>query len=144
MCFKKTDKRKIYKTTDGFFNYRKDIKKPRPVGVIHQRNDKAVAVVKLHSVDEERKNVISNLVIRKDKHSALTKDSYVENSLIIGRTKGKIKTKEKIMVKDLESTNDKLTWLEYLRIKHKVNADTNKHKRTRNNTIRKWKKHFKK
>ena len=140
----KKDIRKIYKTTDVFFNYRKDIKKPRPVAVIHQRNDKAVAIVKLHSVDEVRKNVIHNLIIKKDKHSALTKDSYVEDLLIIGRSKGKGKPKEKIMVKDLESTKDKLTWFEYLRNKNKVNADTNQHKKTRNTTIRRWKKHFKK
>ena len=48
MC-KKTDVRKIYNTTDGYFNSRTDIKKPRKVAVIHQRDDKAVAVVKIHS-----------------------------------------------------------------------------------------------
>lgn len=143
MCFKKTDKRKIYNTTDGYFNSRLDIKKPRKVAVIHQRDDKAVAVVKIHSKKNKKGNAyISNLVLKPKKHKSLNEESIVSNSLIYGKdVKGK---KYKIDPNDFTYTNDKLTYSEYLKIKHKVNADTKQHKKTRNKTLKRWKNHFKK
>lgn len=138
MCFKKTDKRKIYKTTDGFFNFRKDIKKPRHVVVIHQRDDKAVAVSKFHSTDEEHSNIIPNFKIKGGKYKSLPKESVVDNRLIYGRKK------EKIMTSDMEYTGEKLKSKDYWIIKRKVNADSKKHKKTRNKTLKAWKNHFKK
>ena len=138
MCFRKTDKRKIYKTYDGFFNFRKDIRKPRHVVVLHQRDDKAVTLARFHSADEVHTNVIPNYVIKKGTYNALTKDSLVENKLIIGRKK------EKIMPSDMEYTGEKLRFRDYWFIKRKVNADTKQHKKTKKNTIKSWKRHFKK
>lgn len=141
MCFK-TDKRKIYKTTDGYFTFNKKNRKPRPIAVIDQRDDKAVAIVKFHSAKENRQNVIPNLKIKTKNRKNLTEDSFVEDRVIISRKKDKMDYG--IYPSDFNETNDRLTWLEYLKIKHKVNADTKQHKKTRNNTIKKWKKHFKK
>ena len=138
MCFKKTDKRKIYKTTDGFFNFRKDIRKPRHVVVLHQRDDNAVTLARFHSTDEEHTNVIPNYFIKKGTYKALTKDSVVESKLIVGRKK------EKIMPSDMEYTGEKIHYRDYWIIKNKVNADTRQHKKTKKNTIKRWKRHFKK
>ena len=63
----KKDIRKIYKTTDGYFTSNEKIRKPRPIAVIHQRDDKAVAIVKLHSAKENRRNVIPNVKIKSKK-----------------------------------------------------------------------------
>lgn len=138
----KKDIRKIYKTTVGYFNTRLDIKKPRNVAVIHQRDDKAVSVVKIHSKKEKKgKAYIPNLVLKPKKHKSLSEDSIVGNTLIYGR---KFDNKKyPIYPTDLVETNDKLSFLEYSRIKHKVNADTNQHKKTRNKTLKRWRNHFK-
>ena len=142
MC-KKTDVRKIYNTTDGYFNSRNDIKKPRKIAVIHQRDDKAVAIVKIHSKKNKKGNAfISNVVLKPKKHKSLTEDSIVSNTLIYGRKFDK--TKYPIYPTDFVDSNDKLTYYEYKKIKKKVNGDSKQHKITRNNTLKRWKKHFKK
>ena len=115
---------------------------PRPIAVIHQRDDKAVSVVKLHSAKENRKNVIPDFIIKPKQRKSLTEDSLVEDRLIISRKKDD--DIYGIYPSDFNDTEDKLSWIEYMKIKKRVNADNKKHKRTRNNTIKKWKKHFKK
>jgi len=47
---KESDKRKIYKTTDGYFTGDEKIKKPRRVAVVEQsKDDGALAVCKIYS-----------------------------------------------------------------------------------------------
>lgn len=144
MCFnRKSDVGKIYKTTDGYFSGRSDIKKPRHIAVIHQRKDKAVAVVKLYGKKEKKgKSYIDNIVLTPKKHKSLKEDTIVGNSLIYGRNFDK--TKYALFPNEFEYTQDKLSFIEYLKIKNKVNADTRQHKKTRNNTIKKWKNFFRK
>lgn len=143
MCTKNRDVRKIYQTTDGYFNDRLDIKKTRKVAVIHQRDDKAVVVVKLYSKKNKVGNAyIENLVLYPEKHKSLSEETLIGNSLIYGKSvNGK---KHKIDPNDFTYTEDKLTHTEYHKIRCKVNADTRQHKKTRNKTIKRWKSHFKK
>ena len=63
---KKTDVKKIYKTTDGIFTGRADIDKPRRVAAIEQRKDDgALAVVKIRSrKGKGGKSYITGLVLK--------------------------------------------------------------------------------
>lgn len=134
---------KIYKTTDGYFNSNKRNKKPRRIIVVHQRDDKAVAVTKIYSKKEKKGNAyINGLVLKPKNHPSLTEDSIVSNSLIYGKNIPNQKQKHKIFPTDLESTNDKLTAKEYQIVKTKINADTKKHKKARDKTLSRWKNHF--
>lgn len=134
--------RRIYKTTDGYFSFRADIKKPRRVAVIHQRDDGAIAVVKIYSKKNKSGDAyIPGVVLKTNNHSSLSENSIVGNKLIYGR---KDKKQIKAMYPDeLTDTQDKLLYSEYLKIKRKVNADTKEHKKSRDKTIKRWKNHFK-
>ena len=142
MCFyRKSDVGKIYKTTDGYFFGRSDIKKPRHIAVIHQRKDKAVAVVKLYGKKEKKgKSYIKNIVLNPKKHKALKEDTIVGNSIILGKKINK--KKMPLYTNEFKYVQDKLSFSEYLNIRLKVNADTQQHKKTRNDTLKKWKNFF--
>ena len=52
---KKSDVGKIYQTTDGFFNDKPHIKKPRRVVALQQRKDDgAIVVSKIYSKEEKK------------------------------------------------------------------------------------------
>ena len=144
---KKSAVKKIYKTTDGFFNNKPTIKKPRNVAAIKQRKkDGAVAVVKIHSEEgkEEKigKNYIPNLVLTPEQHSALTKRSIVGRQVIIGVKDGD--TFRPILTRELTETNDKLTRKELKTIRKAVHNDTKQHRKTYKKKLKKWRKGFKK
>ena len=66
----KKDIRKIYKTTDGYFNSRLDIKKTRLVAVLYQRDDSAVIVTKIYSKKNKKGNAyINKLTLKPKKHT---------------------------------------------------------------------------
>ena len=136
MC-KKRYVGKIYKTTDGYFTGSDHIKKPRRVAVIHQRkDDKAVAVVKLRSKKDKISNYyIPKLILKPKNHPSLTKDSIVENNIIVGKKEDE--SYKAIYTSDFIDLNDKLTGRELRKIKKATN------KRNKNK-IKKWKRHFKK
>ena len=130
MCRRKKSVRKIYKTTDGLFNSRPEIKKPRRVAAIDQRKDDgALAVVKIYSKkDKSGKYIIDKLVLTPDKHSSLTEDSVIGNQVIFG-----VKDGNKfipIYERDLKDTGDKLTRKEHKKVKQGVANDTTQHRRT--------------
>lgn len=137
--------RKIYKTTDGYFNNKPKINKKRRVAVIDQRrDDKAVAVVKIFSEDgKDGKSYIANLTLTPEEHKALTKNSKVGNQVYIGvkQQDGSIK---QILIRDFEDTDDKLTRKELRAVKKGIQNDTKKHRKTYKKKMRRWKKHFKK
>lgn len=137
MCFKKKSAvRKIFKTTDGFFNNKPHIKKPRLVVAVYQRkNDGALAVTKLHSYKGKIKNTdIKNLVLKPNNHSSLTKISTVENKVIWGINIDS-KNKRPIYESDLTPTFDKVNLFEFAKIKNGIKG----HKKT----LHKWKKNLK-
>ena len=130
---RKKDKRKIFKTTDGYFTDRADIKKPRRVAAIDQRRDDGALAV-------------DKLVLKPKDHSSLTEDSLVGNNVLIAV---KVKTpdgKEEykpIFKGELEETGDKLKIKEYVEVKRKISNDTPQHRKTYKAKMKKWHKHFK-
>ena len=70
----KSDVRKIYKTTDGYFTRSDKNTKPRRVAVVKQRKDDgAMAVVKIYSKkDKSGKAYVEKLVLKPENHSSLT------------------------------------------------------------------------
>lgn len=62
--------------------------------------------------------------------------------MFFGR-KGKDKQYKTIQSRDLEETNDKLTKREYKKVAKNVHNDTPQHRKTYEETSRKWKNHFK-
>lgn len=139
MCRRKKDVRKIYKTTDGLFNSRPEIKKPRRVAAIDQRRDDgALAVVKIYSKkDKSGKYIIDKLVLTPDKHSSLTEDSVVGNQAIFGIKDGN--TYRAILPSDMVDTADKLSGKEYKKVKKSVANDNPKHRKTYRKKRRRWK-----
>lgn len=140
---KKKDVKKIYKTTDGIFNGRDDIRKPRPVAVVDQRDDGALAVVKIHSKKgKDGKMYIDKLVLTPSKHSSLTEDSIVEMTVRFGK-----KTPEgfvPIYSRELVDTKDKLTQSEYKKVMKSVKGNTQKQRKKHKQKMKKWHNHFKK
>lgn len=149
MCFwkkkkKKSDVRKIYKTTDGYFTDNAKIDKPRRVAVVAQRKDDgALAVAKIYSKkDKKGKAYIDKLVLRPKKHSSLTEDSIVGSQIHVGR-KGKDGQYKAIFKGDFEPTKDKLTKKEHRTVKKKIGGATKKNRKTAKKKVKSWKKHFK-
>lgn len=149
MCGKKKSVRKIYKTTDGYFTARSDIKKPRRVAAIDQRKDDgALAVVKIHSKKDKNGNhYVDKVVLKPEKHCSLTEDSIVESRVYIGvkeeTPEGKTIFKP-IFERDMSDTGDKLTNRELKNIKKEAGGSTRKNRKTQKTTLKKWRKHFKK
>ena len=135
---KRSDVKKIYKTTDGLFTGRADITKPRRVAAIDQRKDDgALAVVKIYSKKgRDGKLYIDKLVLKPEDHGSLTEDSIVGSKLLVGI---KITTEsgeeyKPLFERDFAETGDRLTKAEHKAIKKGIR---NK------GTAKKWKKHFK-
>lgn len=149
MCFwkkkkKKSDVRKIYKTTDGYFTDNAASKKPRRVAVVDQRKDDgALAVVKIYSKkDKKGKAYIDKLVLRPKKHSSLAEDSIVGSQIHVGR-KSKDGQYKAIFAREMKPTKDKLTKKEHRTVKKKGGGKTKQNKKTTKRKIKLWKKHFK-
>ena len=144
MCFKnkRSDVRKIYKTTDGYFTSNFKIKKPRRVAVLYQRDDGAVILVRIHSKKgKDLKNFVPNFTLKSKKHKSLSEDSIVYNKLIFGRkVNGKF---EKIHPNDFIYLDDKLSYSELFKLRRKINSNKFKHKISKYKLIRKWNNHFK-
>ena len=139
---RKSNVRKIFKTTDGYFTQNPKISKKRRVAVVEQRKkDGALAVCKIYSAkDKSGKAYVDNLVLRPEKHSSLTKNSIVGSQVIIG-TKGKKDNRYKVIQsRDLEPTKDKLTKKEHRAIKRAVHNDTKEHRKTYIRKMKKWRK----
>lgn len=143
--FNKTkDVGKIFKTTDGLFNNKPKIKKPRNVAVIEQRKDDgAVGVVKIYSQENKSgKAYIESLVLTPDKHKALKENSIVGSQIILG-----IKIKEgefkALYPMDFTDTGDKLSKKELKTVKNNIQNDTVQHRKTHTKKVQSWKKHFK-
>ena len=143
---KKKVVKKIYKTTDGIFNGRDDIRKPRPVAVVDQRDDGALAVLKIHTKKgKDGKMYIDKLVLTPSKHSSLTEDSILEKRVYIGITKkGEGNVHLPIYSRDLEDMNDELTQKEYRQVMKGLKGDTRDKKNKHKKKMKKWHKHFKK
>lgn len=142
---RKSDKRKIYKTTDGYFTQNPNITKRRRVAIVKQRQDDgALAVTKIYSKDEKRtgEQYIEGLVLSPKKHSSLTKTSIVGSKVIVG-TKDKDKNYKAIYKGDLEPTGDKLTKKEHRTIMENLGGGNEQYKKTSEDLLEKWEKHFK-
>ncbi len=143
MFGRKRDVKKIYKTTDGLFSGRDDIKKPRPVAVVDQRRDDgALALVKLHKQKGKKSGIyVEGVVLKPSKHKALTEDSIVENSVRLGK---KMKDGHApIFERDLKPTKDKLTRKEYSKVKKGIRGNTAAQKTKYKAKMKKWHRHFK-
>ena len=145
---KKSDVKKIYKTTDGIFTGRADIDKPRRVAAIEQRKDDgALAVVKIRSRQGKGgKSYITGLVLKPENHISLTEDSIVERRVYIGI---KVETEEGVAFKpifrgDLSETGDQLTSKELRKVRKGVGGAAKQHKKTHKRKMRLWHRHFKK
>lgn len=144
MCFKKTNKRKILKTTDGYFDNKSHIKKPRLVVVIEERDDTAIGVVKIHSKNgKDNTALIKNVVIKPIKNrTSIKEESVLGSRLHIGR---KIGNKfEPLYIVNFRDTNEKITLYEYAKIKSNIQNDTKGHRKTYKNKVKNWKNHFRK
>lgn len=147
MFFKKTYKRKIYRTTDGYLDNKPHIKKPRHVVVVDQRDDGAIAVSKIHSVGEKNQNVaVKNLILKPKKNRlTITEESFVENKVFISRkiTKGDKVNYELFYPRNFRETGEKLSIIEFAKLKHNLQNDNKHQKETHKIKISKWKNHFK-
>lgn len=141
---KKSDIRKIYKTTDGYLGGRHDIKKPRLVAVIDQRKDDgALAVVKIYKKANKNNNsTIKGLVLKPEKHPSLTEPSIVGKRVHVGVKEGDIF--KPIKERDLKPTGDKLTFWEKLLILFGVRGKMKRQKKAHKSLMKKWHNHFKK
>lgn len=140
----KSDVRKIYKTTDGYFTRSDKNTKPRRVAVVKQRKDDgAMAVVKIYSKkDKSGKAYVEKLVLKPENHSSLTEDSIVGRRVYVG-TKNKAGEYTPIFKGDLQETDDKLTRREHCIVMRQAGGETKQHKKTSRKILKSWKKHFK-
>ena len=141
----KSDVRKIYKTTDGYFTRSDKNTKPRRVAVVKQRKDDgAMAVVKIYSKkDKSGKAYVEKLVLKPENHSSLTEDSIVGRRVYVG-TKNKSGEYTPIFKGDLQETDDKLTRREHCIVMRQAGGATKQNRKTLKKTLGAWKKHFKK
>ena len=144
---RKGDIRKIYKTTDGFFTQNPNIKKQRRVAAISQRDDGAVAVVKIYKKegkDPKNPRFVQDFTLTPKKHKSLDQDSLVDANVHIGRSQ-KIDGKKKyspIMPYELSPTKDRLTKKEYQTIMEGLGGGVEQHKKTNKDKLKNWKNHF--
>ena len=141
---KKSDVRKIYKTTDGYFTQNDKIKKPRHVAVIDQRKDDgALAVTKIYSQEGKSGDLyLEKPVLTPKKHSALKENSIVGRHVQVA-TKGKDKKYKPIYSRDLEETGDKLTRKEHRQIKRNLGGTDKKRQESSKKLLKDWHNHFK-
>ncbi len=140
--------KKIYVTTDGYFNNRSDIKKSRLIAVIEQRKDDgALAVVKIYSEDGKEQKIgktfIPGLVLTPENHPALTQNSIIGRQVTIGVKRINQDKPICLYPDDFCETGDALTNKEYKKVKKEVHNDDPKHRKTFKEKIKKWLKHFK-
>ena len=130
----KSDVRKIYKTTDGYFTRSDKNTKPRRVAV----------VVKIYpKKDKSGKAYVEKLVLKPENHSSLTEDSIVGRRVYVG-TKNKSGEYTPIFKGDLQETDDKLTRREHCIVMRQAGGATKQNRKTLKKTLGAWKKHFKK
>ncbi len=141
---------KIYITTDGFFSGKPNKGKNRRIAVIDQRKDDgAVAVVKIASKEGKEskigKDYIPDLVLSPKKHKSLSQDSIVQRKAHISHGKS-TEPHQPIYPSDLSKPKkrDKLKKKELKTVLREVGNDTPEHRKTHENTMKKWKNHFKK
>lgn len=142
--FKRSKKKKIFTTTDGFLSNNKRNKKKRRVVVVEQRkSDGALAVSKIHSKEgKDEKNCVDNLILSPNKHNSLIEDSIVETRVIFGIKEDD--AYKPIYQGDMVETNDSLSFTEFQKLKKEAGGKTKKNKKTYKNTLKRWKKRFKK
>lgn len=138
---------KIFETTDGIFNGRTDITKPRPVAIIEQRKDGALALVKIHGMDGKKEGIyIKDLILTPAEHASLSEYSIVENRLYIGKSiknpDGSGRIYIPIYRRDLNDQNDKLTDAEYKAILKALKGDTKEKQKKYKKKIKDWRKFF--
>lgn len=139
---KKSSVKKIYKTTDGYFNDKPNVKKPRRVAVIEQRKDGAVAVVKIYSKkDKSGKAYIPNFTLDPEEHSSLTEPSIVGSRVYIGTKKDS--SYIPIYTSDFQTMDDELTSKELKKVRRGVHNDSAKHRKTYKKKRKMWKRKFK-
>lgn len=137
----RSDVGKIMKTTDGYFANDPKNKKRRFLVVVDQRKDDgAVAVSKLHENKPGRKHILKGFILKPSKHSALAKDTVIDESIEIQKDRNKTP----IMPRDLTDTDDKLTWREKRKLKRRAGGSTRKHRRTTRRKLKRWHNHFRK
>lgn len=139
----------IFKTTDGFFGKRTDIKKARNVAVVGQRDDDgAVAVAKISKKRGKEnkigKTFIPDLVLKPEDHPALTEESIVNRQVIVGVSREGAAKPRSIFPDDMQSTGDSLTKKELQKVQEEVHNDDPKHRESYKKKMEKWRKHFKK
>ncbi len=137
---------KIMKTTDGFLGNRPNIKKPRRVAVVEQREDDgAVAIVRIFKKRGKRADdphaYVQELTLLPQDHTSLTEESIVEAKVILGVNTEQ--GKKAIFPSDLSEVDDKLTDKELSHIQNGVHNDTEQHRQTFLNKLQKWFNHFK-
>ena len=141
---KGSDVGKIFITTDGYFNNKPKIKKPRRVIAVKQRKDDgAVGVTKIYSKKEKTGNAyITGLTLTCNDHKSLKEDSIVGTQVIFGvkQSDGSFKA---IHSRNFKPTDDKLTKKELKTVQKEVHNDTKQHRKTYKNKVRRWKRHFK-
>lgn len=138
---------RIFETADGIFNGRTDITKPRPVAIIEQRKDGALAMVKLHTKAGKKEGLyIKDLVLTPQEHASLSEDSIVENRLYIGKSikdpNGSGRIYIPIYRRDLKDRNDKLSRAEYKAIVKALKGDTKEKRRQYKKKIKDWRKFY--
>lgn len=140
----KPDVGKFYKTTDGFFNNRNDITKPRTIVVVDQRiDDQAIAVSKVYSKKNRSGNAyIPDLVLHPEDHPSLTEDSIVGKSVHVAVKLGEDDYKA-FSSRDFEPLDDKLSNEEMKKVKKGIGGTNKKNKKTTKRKLKNWKKHFK-
>lgn len=141
--FHKSDERKIYKTTDGYFTQNPTNRKPRHIAVIKQRKDDgALAVCKIHSKEgKSDKRKVQGLTLSPKKHKSLKEDSVVSSNVIVA-TKNKEGKFKPIYKGDFQSTKDKLTKKEHQHIMNNLGGGIEKHKKTSEDLLQNWENHF--
>ena len=82
---------------------------------------------------------IPGVILKPKKHPSLTENSIVGRETVMGvkQPDGNFKP---LRTRDMQSTNDKLTILELIKIRLGVHNDQHKHRKAYKRKLRKWKK----
>lgn len=143
----KSYKRKIYKTTDGYLNNKPKIRKPRNVVVVDQRDDKALAIVKIYSKKtHNNSNHVKKVIIKPIKsRKSIIKDSVIENKVYISRkvVTDNITKYELFYPSNFIETKESLSLFEFFKLKYFLQNNNKQQRKKYKNKIKKWKNHFK-